>query len=498
MFTNKLEMLKRYDQEKTIIIHRVESKEIQQLHKYYKYFKKRVYELDNDYLKEKFLILKELYQQIISSIEPYDNLLEEFNFPALSEFITRLSKSDAYEETSEVVKNFIVLLKEFRSGNIKNKLYSNLKMLYEKINGKNKIVLDYYWKVENEEFIQGRVGHYTTGDKFYDAVFFLRSPNYYPTTKTVLKAKKVYYLSYDIFQSTFKETLIISGNKRENSALFDGVDIVYQGSKKIVQDEDTFEQFFTGNNDYAKNWIRNYQSSSNDVTTKAQLFGLIQGEVVLFPTSSRLRLLNKETGVISKENSSNVKIGDWLVIRQSSDEAFIKNSARDQLGKSYDYMFEEVTGYKNKLLKIIHDEGSILVLKKKFAENDILVELQVLKNWIYGDTIRPKEYEKILELLSYKPSKIKELMNFASKIHGAHSNAGRELGKKYQEFINQIGIDEIKNKMRDFYRLDIEIEKFGTFTIETITYIGDQIVEVEYGDLYRRFKSKDRYDYHKK
>lgn len=488
MFTNKFSMLNKYDEEKKVIVHRIHSPEIKQLHYFYKFLKKRIYDLENSYLNEKFSIVEELYRQIISSIDPFDQLLLNFDFSNLNDFIKKLVKVDYNEDTSEIIKDFISLIKEFRNGRVKNELYSDLKKLYMNVDGENKVILDYYWEKRNEEFHQGKLKQYIIGENFYDAVFFLKSPNYYKQTTTILKSRITYYLSYDIFQSKFSEELIIPDNIKENSSIFEGVKILFNGSENNSQDEDTFESIY--NNNYAKKWIEDYKILNNNATTNARLFGLLSGDVILFPTNSRLRLLDCENGLVFKEENSKVELGDWIIIRQSSDEEFIKNSARKQLGVIYDSMFEEVTRYKKQLLDVLDEKKSIFSLMKVLEQHDIHVESQVLKNWIFGDTIRPKEYRKILDFLKYDSDEIKKLEKFASKIHGAHSNAGRELGKIYQKFINEIGFDEIDKEMCHSNRIDLDIDRFGIFTIETIAYVSDVLIEVEYSDLYKRLKKR--------
>ena len=80
-------MLNKYDEEKKVIVHRIHSPEIKQLHYFYKFLKKRIYDLENSYLNEKFSIVEELYRQIISSIDPFDQLLLNFDFSNLKFYL---------------------------------------------------------------------------------------------------------------------------------------------------------------------------------------------------------------------------------------------------------------------------------------------------------------------------------------------------------------------------------------------------------------------------
>ena len=108
-------MLDEYDKKK-VIIYRVHSDDISQLYSDYMYVVRRVKYIEDEDLEEELVVLKKLFNSIVSSIIPYEFLLVDYELSEISQFFTRLKETDPDEETERILKNlgkkFVPLLKE--------------------------------------------------------------------------------------------------------------------------------------------------------------------------------------------------------------------------------------------------------------------------------------------------------------------------------------------------------------------------------------------------
>ncbi|MGB3161314.1 MAG: hypothetical protein WBA84_08725 [Carnobacterium sp.] len=494
MYSSKIKMLDEYDKKKKVIICQVHSDEISNLYVHYYYILRRVKELEDTNLEEEALSLKWLFSLIISSIESYKSLLAEYDTSQINRFFTRLGKADPKEETIKVIENIGKQLRSFIDGEVQNKLGVELKYLYYNEPDEDKVVLERFWTKEPKGLKVKRISQYLTEDTFYKTVFYLRSPDYYFDTTTVFKAKLTYYLSYDIYNSSLKKEIIIEENKPDNSAIYEGIEIQENGSISKASNQDFYERLYTDSSHVVNDWLINYNNSciSADLTTSARLFGIAIGEVILYPLSSQVRVIDKNEIKVKKCDSKRIKIDDWLIIKHSSDEEFVKEKAREKLGSSYDEMFEEVIAYKFLLKELLEELGSLERVRSRLKENSIIVERQVLVNWIFGETIRPKEYEKILKLFSYSDFEIKKLYRYSKMIFAAHQYAGRLLGENIQAILEAEGMDSIVMEMSLNQHVEFEAEGMGKFSVETITFVNPDSVQVEYGNLYKTMKTNGK------
>lgn len=495
MFFKKFDLLNQYDTKKKVYLVSINSPEITEFNKYYQYVYKRVKDLDSLELNEAFSdTLKQLFYLIRNTVEPYDKVLKNYKFNELGSFFTQLVALDYEENTKKKLRELANLIKKFSTGDICNQMREKY-LYYQGLYGGKNVVVTYYppydSKIEYRSFY-----NYFKDSTFYDNTFFLGTPNFYGDN-TIFKAKRTFYLGYDIYRMSFPKKKIIDSNFKENSSIYRDIEIITIADETNQDLENMIEEAVFENKVMRINLDeikKNHSPSSEDIlVTKANLVTFKSDNFIFFAQKSKLNILNKETGDIDITNLKELNSNDWLVIRTYSDEEYLTNEARKEIGSNYDKYYDEVTKYKKILqFKIENEYYTLERLRKALRNSGVEVSKQLLMQWIYGDTIAPREYDKILRFLDYREQEINLLNNYYKVIINARRNAGKKLNDVTQKVIDSKGIDKIREHMYEnhFYEFS---NTYGDYRIEEISFIDVDSIDIETNDLYKIKSNKNTY-----
>ncbi|WP_170168037.1 hypothetical protein, partial [Staphylococcus piscifermentans] len=109
----------------------------------------------------------------------------------------------------------------------------------------------------------------------------------------------------------------------------------------------------------------------------------------------------------------------------------------------------------------------------------------LLKNWLFGDTIKPRELEKILNYLSFSDYLVNKTINAADKIIQAHITAGREVIKELNKKIEVIDNEEIMEEMSVNEEYVFDLEGVGEFLIQQVQYTPQKVDNISSKDMYK-------------
>lgn len=489
MSFEQIKMLTEFDlHQKNIHLISVHSDEIVKFNQYFQFIKKRVDQFEDDELSESFLFLRLLFNKIRSSIDPYNEVLEKENLKNVMRFFTELKDADYKEETTLIVKQLWNLINSFKKGEVENELRKKLSLLYSQETGRKVVVLNSFLNSNTHTYKTIKINQYLTGNYYYDQVFFLGSPNYYPQQNTVFKATNTYFLIYDIYRSEMKKIKLIQDNEKENCKLYSDVFFFRHGREFINAKDEGIEIISNESALSLNNWLKSYSEKRNKMseTSLARVIELVTGEYIFFPIKSKVKTFDKEKKVIKEVSLSEITQGDWIVIKKSSDEEYIRQKARDLIGTDYENIVGRVTRYKKELLRFADEfHLDIRGLSKVLQKNGIDVQIQSLNQWINGNTIAPRNYKAILVFLNYDAESINQLEREYHKILKAHQYAGRELVKNIQSLIKTVDSKLIFEQMTKYNTFDFEVEKMGEFCIKEVSFINNDQTVIDSGDLYR-------------
>lgn len=497
MFFDKFELLNQYDAKKYIYLVSISCPKITEFNQYYQYVYKRVKELDNSELTESFSsTLKRFFNKIRITVEPYDEVLKNYKFDELDSFFTQLVETDYEEKTENILRKLANLIKRFSTGDIRNQIREQFLYYHELYRGNNVVVT--YYPPYDSQIKYRSIYNYFKDSKFYDNAFFLGTPNFYGDN-TIFKANQTFYLSYDIYSMNFNQKKIIENNSDENCSIYRDIEIIKvkeEGSvnQENVSEELVFEKQAMKLNlyDIKKAHIR--KNSADTLVTRASLVTFKSDNFMFFTQTSKLNVLNKKNGIIESKNLKESNSNEWLVIRTSSDEEYLTNEARKEIGSNYDKYYDEVTKYKDILqFKIKNEYYTLERLVKELKKSGITVSKQLLMQWIYGDTVAPREtnYYKILKFLDYKESEINLLNNYYKVIISARRSAGKKLNDVTQKVIDSIEIDNIREHMYENNLYEFT-HMYGEYRIEEILFIDTDTINIETNDLYKIKSIKNR------
>lgn len=493
MVFSTFKMLNQYDTlEKKVLLYRIHSDEITEFNTYYRYITKRILVLNDETITDQYEELKKIYNQLRMSVLPYQDLLQDIS--DIRNLFNRLADIDSEEDTYQILKKFWHLISRFRRGEVENKLLTELNSLVDK--SSDYTLINYYWQRNMKyPFKTESLNNYLISDHFYDSVFLVASPNYFKNSNTIFKAATTYFISYDIFQSSLSETVVISHNDKNNSGIYTGITVQKKGSEIISRDSEPVEQMKNEYSQFAVEWVKSYRKNIDGKLedVPAHMLELATRQIILYPLGAKISVLSRETLKVMPKNFIELKLGDWLVIRQSTNEEYIRVKSRERLGLKYDSMIESILEYKKRLQQKTIELGGIDLFKRHLKMKNLNPTRQVLINWIYGETLRPRDdssYRKLLETLGYQESDFSKMSNDVSQIYAVHQSVGRDLTQDIQKVIDAMEKEKLIESMADEYNLDFTVEGIGSFSIKTIAAMYADEITVESKDLYKLHNEK--------
>ncbi|GEP85350.1 Uncharacterised protein [Staphylococcus piscifermentans] len=505
MHTDILEFLNDYSESTNNIKQiRIDSPELTQLHKVYNNFYRKLGKYNNE-LKEDLKVLKPLNFYLQISCYDYSDVIQEKlneeTKEKVNEFLGTLTYLDD-PTINHLINLFINLIKNFSEDKVKNLISENVEKLIDDYKGKTIAIVSYedvkkkYFSSEVEVY---QPNIFLKTNKIFDVVIFVGTPSLYPEFQTLLFGKKIYYISHNNFNAKFKTEQILSSDLNSISNLYEGV--TFNGETKMNVDEQVeyldnesleIEKEIRLNNIVEK-YSNNKVSEMND-NISGYLIPFTNGKVFISPENAKLHVLSVENSIddakdfkVLKKPSEKLKVNDWIIIKNYTTATYLAKVAKNIIGESsYDECMTYINNYKSELVSKMNEIGNVKSLYRDMKKHGIKIStVLLLKNWLFGDTIKPRELEKILNYLSFSDYLVNKTINAADKIIQAHITAGREVIKELNKKIEVIDNEEIMEEMSVNEEYVFDLEGVGEFLIQQVQYTPQKVDNISSKDMYK-------------
>lgn len=495
MFSERIKQLAAFDKnEQVIYLESLNSDAISHFNRYYRQLNKIVIEIDDEQLNESFLILRNYFNSLRSTIIPFQQIATEEIYMDINRLFDRITQYREGEEIYNLLDSFGAVIGNIKSGVYENKLPEKIRERL--VEDEKTAIINYYWALnlnspfgKNTELV--RLRKYLTTEKYYDKAIFIGSPSYYSAsyelTNTIQKANKIYYISYDIYSSTISDKSVIEGNMPKFSKLFSEFSVLDNTKKYNIADIESDEYYDSIENSPVHNWVNHLvkKNKDNRDAIPSYVFELESERAIIYPENGSLYVVNDVDLEVKKVNSVNVKSTDWIIIKSSSESDYLDKKAAEIIGESYHNIYKKVISYKGKLLERLDKLGSLRALKTDLQLNKIPSTSQLLRNWIYGDTIAPESYVQILNYLNYEEKDIENQVIMVKNIISARQRAGMNMMKNINKLIHKFGEEQIMEEMDSNLLFEFEVPNTGQFIIETVRQRVSKKIDVEFKDLYK-------------
>lgn len=489
-------MLNRVDSEdKQVHLIPIHSDAITEFNDHFRRIQKQVKLMNDEEIDQEFVALKYLFNKMKVTTKRYEGLLAD-DIPAIKNFFNHLLKKEYNQEIHEAMKSLFSLINKFNDGLIENELERKLFNIYREKMGE-KIVINNDKLAKSRKYNFLSLNLYLRGNKYYDHVFFLASPNYYPHQKTVIKASNTYFLHYDIYRSEFKTEQIVAENERINSKILEGIHVFKHGAlnknfERVTQEHEAEDVVLDEMvaDDALEKFKEKITSMDSDIDSfPSAILQFKTGEFMLVPVKYKAKVIDKTNKVINKKELKAVHNSDWIIFKTTSDEQYIRDKASEIIGPSYEEIFREVISYKIRLqVYMQHNHFNLQRLRRKLTQFGINVTEQNLRNWIFGDTIAPRSYSTLLEFLDYSKKDIDRLEKDSHLIKRTHIKAGHILVQNIEKEICRLNFEDIKIRLDSKESYNFEIAHMGEFTIDEVVYVDDGYIDVDRRHLYKKMR----------
>jgi len=191
-------------------------------------------------------------------------------------------------------------------------------------------------------------------------------------------------------------------------------------------------------NSIVEKYSNNKVSEMND-NISGYLIPFTNGKVFISPENAKLHVLSVENSIddtkdfkVLKKTSEKLKVNDWIIIKNYTTATYLAKVAKNIIGENnYDECMTYINNYKSELVSKMNEIGNVESLYRDMKQQGIKIStVLLLKNWLFGETIKPRELEKILNYLRFSDYLANKTINAADKIIQAHITAGREVIKE--------------------------------------------------------------------
>lgn len=481
---------------------RVDSREVKQFHKIYENFYRKLGQYSKE-LQDELKVLKPLnfYLQIscLDYSELVDEKLDEVMEQKIVEFFNEIYNLDD-PTLIHLVELYQKILNQFLENEIENKIDKELKNLLRENEGQEVAIVSFESLEKKYNIDKVDVYHpnkLLKGNELYDVVIFIGTPSLFPEYQTTFFGKEIYYISHEIYNFNFKTEPILNKSKSALSNLYENVNLEADDIKlrdKPFMDDEAIS--------VEKEMKINYLVEKYTGKSETELISNIPGYMIPFtksrvyfvPEGARVHVLKISNDTVSgedlqvhRENLSKLEKGDWVIIKKSTASKYLSEIAMKLIGRrNYENYNSYIKEYKNDLLKKLEEKGSLKILFRDMRREGINIsDIMLLKNWIYGETIKPRVLNKILKYLNYSDMKIQQTLIAAGEIVKSHMKAGRESNKNLNEKIQMIDNEEIMEEMIQHEEYEFELEGVGEFLVQQIQYSPQKLENIDVNNMYR-------------
>lgn len=483
----------------------VTSPDLEILFRNIKHIEKQVRTLNSVELEELFTTLKRLRSIVFSTLDNFsDKLNSYFNdreWHDLRDFFNRLVElDDSLKNLSQETYTIINNLKNNFYGNPLNKKISDLIHQNEtKSIAVCAKYLDSSFSVTHSNIEYLKPHELAKGYKVYDVVIFIGTPYIYKGFNTIFIGEEIYYVAYNVYKNYLSKMNYIQGNNIDSIELYKKVELSDSNQKT----KNTF--FETDLTDIEKNkinkWIMNHNQKHLSVNNAETGEEVVTGKIIQLENNkhivmsphSKFRVVderkdkdNKLVLTLISKYLDTLKVGEWIIIKQSTEEDYLVKKSKDIFGEAvYNERVDLVNEYKNDLKSRMSKFRNIDKFIEDLKNNNVNVStVQVLKNWL-GETIRPRNLEKILLYLGYSQLKINETINAADFINKAHNTAGRELVKNIEVYLKLINVEELEAAMALEKEYEFNVDSIGLFSIQLVKSIIKENISIHPKNMYK-------------
>ncbi|WP_114604325.1 hypothetical protein [Staphylococcus sp. EZ-P03] len=503
MRTNVLAFLNDYTHSSNKIQQvRVDSKEVKQFHKIYENFYRKLGHYSKE-LQDQLKVLKPLnfYLQIscLNYSELIDEKLDEVMEKKIVEFFNEIYNLDD-PTLIHLVELYQKILNQFLENEVDNKIDKELNHLLRENEGE-RIAIVSFESLEKKYNIE-KVDVYHPNkllkrNELYDVVIFIGTPSLFPEYQTTFFGKEIYYISHDIYNINFKTESILNKSKNALSNLYEKVNLEADDfklrDKPFMDDEAVNVEKEIRINYLVEKYTGKSESELNS-NIPGYMIPFTKGRVYFVPEGARVHTLKISNDAVlgedlqvQRETLKNLEKGDWIIIKKSTASKYLSEIAMKLIGRrNYENHYSYIKKYKDDLLEKLEEKGNLKNLFSDMRREGVNIsDIMLLKNWVYGETIKPRVLTKILKYLNYSDEKIQQTLIAAEEIVRSHKKAGRESNKNLNEKIQMIDNEEIMEEMIQHEEYEFELEGVGEFLVQQIQYSPQKLEDIDVYHMYR-------------
>ncbi len=453
-------------------------------------------EYDNELLGRFLMPLRFTLYEISTSLKPYCEILDEEKLKELRNILktinTIYSDQDEYTQLYDLLLNIVSIknnpiLDYLKTNVINHNSQSHAVVTKREMDECQKDFLKKQTGVNTVEFYTERAFKKT--NKCFDFVIFIGNENYFDYSfNSVPRARVSYFLSYSIYDNNFKNNSMFSHLNQASyySTMYKGLTVnnseIKSNNEENVSDsknlEDTIQTIPTQFIEEPKvsSWVFHEIISKIDNLEQSNLIEIVpveltQGRFILLAKKDRKHEILTKDRKIEKKRLEYITTDDYLLVRNQSETALIKNIADelfvDKNISEYRNLQKKLKKYLKKLVEKHGTEKLCRILKNKGLESISEIKINHLLKDESFKLQNNKEYASLLILLTKgnEESALK-YYNASRKLAAFHIQAGRMISNELRKKINELDLSPLYETGSQI--VELPEYKGASFTLEKI------------------------------
>lgn len=322
----------------------------------------------------------------------------------------------------------------------------------------------------------------------FDEVLFIGSPNLFESyASNCPRAKKTYFISYDVFPNYFKNMGVLH-SIQPLSTVYNGMENKLEQrpttTAKILFEEDLPSLSLLGKQLAASEDLDENGADSIE-PVEARFITLENDHVLFLQVNGRYKVVEidlKAKHVTSKPFNM-LELDDFLLVfheRETemlatvADSEILKEQAQElrNMQKSWKYRLQDWVD-NDDIQTVCH------ILSSKYSMN--AAKPQNVNYWLKDTTIFPRNMEQLLKALQYDEDAVQQILLASNHILAAHRRAGSLVTQYASQVIKN---SDLKNLLSQGYQIFTIPEFPGvTFSVERIVGISSEKFLVHPGKI---------------
>ena len=394
----------------------------------------------------------------------------------LKEILTNPDSAYNTFNTTLIVDNQKV--KSYLSNNIKSKW--NLEIDINTSITPNKL---YEYAIVTSELNEAKILK-LIDESSYKNIIFLATPLIKSKINKIIKVKEKQWSKYYLEKDIKAKLCNLDSSMLENFVYPEH--LTYLGQSQNLDKEINLDNYFYSSFDFSR--VRSKYKNLDDVNGRLLIFNGdafgIFSENIKFKNINNLFLKNTKKDLIYKDVEFNeLKVDDYLLIRDSSDRDVVEAEAKFMSKGDFDYVaerlqskkwFEELSNWYSKSLKnsltnyhspnfnyknqLFIEMKKLGYKKSKLTLNNLINNVVICPDDLFDLEILFKAIKNISGELLLSMDQLKEIFKSSQRIKIAHRIAGRTFSKKIALSLSKQNINIGREAMRVDYNEDGTIE----------------------------------------